>query len=241
VSTPAGALGTTGYPALPPPNRACGSPAHGSPVGGSPLRGLTNHTGDVVREHPKYGKRLEPFSSITEVVSVRGQLNTRLIPLGTVEVSGGLGQTATRYRCVFRVPDCSAPTFLPPFAPHQLRRFIATTEALTPVRLSPAYRSPCFTYSPFLTIPSPTTWCPLFLLYSRYVVLSGTGLLPLYHVVAYCNAGPGDRSRLRHFLAGSPKTPGRIGFVILRTGRSPPVALHPASQRRSYSRLQAVA
>ncbi len=25
---------------LPPPNRACGSPAHGSPVGGSPLSGL---------------------------------------------------------------------------------------------------------------------------------------------------------------------------------------------------------
>ena len=34
-------VGTTGYPALPPPNRACGSPAHGSPVGGSPPSGLT--------------------------------------------------------------------------------------------------------------------------------------------------------------------------------------------------------
>jgi hypothetical protein len=31
---------------------------------------------------------------------------------------------------------------------------------------------------------------------------------------------------------------GRIGFVILRTGRSPPVALHLASRRRSYLRLQ---
>ena len=48
-------------------------------------------------------------------------------------------------------------------------------------------------------------------------------------------------SRFHHWLAGSPETPGRNGFVILRTGRSPPVALHPASQRRSYSRLQAVA
>ena len=48
-------------------------------------------------------------------------------------------------------------------------------------------------------------------------------------------------SRLRHSLAGSPKPPGRNGFVILRTGRSPPAALHPASRRRSYSRLQAVA
>jgi hypothetical protein len=31
----------------------------------------------------------------------------------------------------------------------------------------------------------------------------------------------------------------RIEFVILRTGRSPPVAPHPASRRRSYFRLQA--
>lgn len=47
------------------------------------------------------------------------------------------------------------------------------------------------------------------------------------------------RSRLRHWLAGSPIAPGRIEFVILRTGRSPPAALHPASRRRSCSWLQA--
>ncbi len=33
-------------------------------------------------------------------------------------------------------------------------------------------------------------------------------------------------------------TTGRIEFVILRTGRSPPVAPHAASRRRSYARLQ---
>ncbi len=33
--------------------------------------------------------------------------------------------------------------------------------------------------------------------------------------------------------------PGRIEFVILRTGRSPPAALHHASLRRSCIRLQA--
>ena len=47
------------------------------------------------------------------------------------------------------------------------------------------------------------------------------------------------RFRLRHRYAGSPITPGRIEFVNLRTGRSPPAALHPASRRRSCSRLQA--
>jgi len=47
------------------------------------------------------------------------------------------------------------------------------------------------------------------------------------------------RSRLRHCLAGSSFAPGRIEFVILRTGRSPPAALHHASLRRSCIRLQA--
>jgi len=39
--------------------------------------------------------------------------------------------------------------------------------------------------------------------------------------------------------AGSSSAPGRIEFVILRTGRSPPAALHHASLRRSSSWLQA--
>jgi hypothetical protein len=46
------------------------------------------------------------------------------------------------------------------------------------------------------------------------------------------------RFRVRHWLAGSPTAPGRIEFVILRTGRSPPAAPHHASLRRSCSWLQ---
>ena len=132
-----------------------------------------------MREHPKCGEGHLSFSSITEVVSVRVQRKTRLLQLRTAEVSGGLGQTVTRYRCGFRVPDCSSPTFLPPLAPRPLRRFNATMEALTPVRVSPAYRSPCFTYLTFRTIPSPTTWCsPVVALApypsARQVSLAGT-------------------------------------------------------------------
>src|SRR5438270_143168 len=44
---------------------------------------------------------------------------------------------------------------------------------------------------------------------------------------------------LRHSLAGSPIAPGRIEFVILRTGRSLSIALHIASRRRSYVQLLA--
>src|SRR5713226_6454603 len=47
----------------------------------------------------------------------------------------------------------------------------------------------------------------------------------------------GSGLRLSH--AGSSAAPGRIEFVILRTGRSPPAALHYASLRRSSIRLQA--
>jgi len=158
-------------------------------------------------------------------------------------VSGSLDPKATRYRCRFRMSGCSASTFLPPFAPRPLRRFIATMEALTPVRLSPAYRPPCFTHSTIQTIPSPTTLGSSDVAFaSATSFISASDLRPLYRVLSLPRTqASGDRSRLRPWVAGSPKTPGRNGFVILRTGRSPPVALHPASRRRSYSRLQAVA
>src|SRR5574340_1200928 len=40
------------------------------------------------------------------------------------------------------------------------------------------------------------------------------------------------------FPSGLATTTGRIEFVILRTSRSPPVALHPLSRGRSYFRLR---
>jgi hypothetical protein len=49
---------------------------------------------------------------------------------------------------------------------------------------------------------------------------------------------PNGNSGLRHSLAGSPHHTGRIEFLIVRTGRSPPAAPHPVSPRRSCSRLQ---
>ena len=46
-------------------------------------------------------------------------------------------------------------------------------------------------------------------------------------------------SRFRHLDAGSSLTPGRIGFVSLRTGHSPSIAPHLASRRRSYRWVRA--
>jgi len=73
------------------------------------------------------------------------------------------------------------------------------------------------------TIPSPTTWHPTVVALSRY---PSAPRLP-------------SRVRLRPRYAGSSGMPGRIEFVILWTGRSPPAALHPASWRRSCIQFQA--
>jgi hypothetical protein len=49
---------------------------------------------------------------------------------------------------------------------------------------------------------------------------------------------PSGNSRLRLQLAGSPHRTGRIEFLIVRTGRSPPAPPHPALRRRRCSRFQ---
>ena len=72
-------------------------------------------------------------------------------------------------------------------------------------------------------IPSPTTRCAPGTAFPRYPSARRASLI--------------SRSGLRHSLAGSPVTPGRIEFVILRTDLSPPAALHLASWRRSCSRV----
>jgi len=51
-------------------------------------------------------------------------------------------------------------------------------------------------------------------------------------------SSPSGNSGLRLQLAGSPHHSGRIEFLIVRTGRSPPAAPHPALRRRSCSRFQ---
>ena len=75
------------------------------------------------------------------------------------------------------------------------------------------------------TPPSPTTPQSLAAAFARY---------PSARRVS---RSPG--SRLHLSSAGSPDLAGRIEFVFLRMGRSPPAAPHPASWRRSCSRLQA--
>ena len=138
----------------------------------------------------------------------------------------------------------SASTFLRPFAPDPLRPFVALMDALTPARSVPAVLGlfPAATLAAprqqvslidalgLPTIPSPTT-CVRFVS-PRHVTCRRIEPRPLPNgTIPYGNSG------LRHSLAGSPRYTGRIEFLIVRTGRSPPVALHPVSRRRSYLRL----
>jgi hypothetical protein len=74
-------------------------------------------------------------------------------------------------------------------------------------------------------LPSPTTRCAPGIAFSRYPSARRASL----------RLGSG----LHRPLGSSPVASGRIEFVILRTDRSPPAAPHPASWRRSCSRLQA--
>ena len=128
-------------------------------------------------------------------------------------------------RVCFRLPGLHASTFLSPFAPRPLRRFSARMGTVTPRQVSrPTEVSPLHVTRPSETILPPTTQLPP---------------SPLLHATPQLDGSPLAGARLHQWFAGSPGTSGRIKFVLLRTGLSPPVAPHPASRRRSYLRLQA--
>jgi len=125
-----------------------------------------------------------------------------------------------------------ASTFLPPFAPRPLRRFLATMRVLTSLGshltqgISPIHSTQTSDRS---VSNHPRVHLGRFLL---TLVPSAPGL-PLRTVSRLHPSGLG----LRLFpsrLADSRK-PNRVPLV--RTGRSPPVAPHPASLRRSFLRL----
>jgi hypothetical protein len=113
-----------------------------------------------------------------------------------------------------------------PFAPSPLRDFLATTDALTPAGLSPTTGQVSLILAHELPIPpSPNTQDASRRRF-RTLPLSSTGL-PLAQVKTSPLGG--------RLVSRS----GRIEFVILRMDRSPPVALHAASQQRSYLQLRA--
>ena len=128
-------------------------------------------------------------------------------------------------------------TFLHPFAPPALPGFDATMGALTPgrsaLRILIRDNEHRLGYRPGL--PASCAW-------SSEPSVSNHLIAPI--VALTPNPSARWASRLRRvwdssFASRLSGQSGRIEFVNLRTARSPPVALHPASRRRSYVRLQA--
>ena len=127
-------------------------------------------------------------------------------------------------------------TFLHPFAPPALPGFDATMGALTPARrlfgsLSGAMNSAWARAGLSASCVGPS---------DRSVSNHPAGpVIALTHYPSASRASGSPRSGLRLTLAGSPRGKAESSSLALRTGRSPPVAPHPASRRRSYHRLQA--
>ena len=140
------------------------------------------------------------------------------------------------HRVTFR-HELRSSIFLEPFAPPALPGFVATMAPLTPAgQVVAPDRSHCFMYRIFrpfrLQSPSvaPTAW-PVFHSRTYRRNRSEERVPPTKQGYAGVSwASPWDC-----WLAA---TIGRIEFVILRTSRSPPDALHLPSRGRSFDRLR---
>ena len=171
-------------------------------------------------------------------------------PLDQFEPSHvGLAQSAVFSRCRHSRYGNSlilrhvTSTFLRPFAPRALPRFLARMDALTPERpvlrilIRDNERRACFRSGLLASRNKSSDRSASNHLLSPPGV--GLGFFP------ELTARPFDRIPFRNqsVIWASPlpsrlaTTAGRIEFVILRTSRSPPVALHPLSRGRSYVRL----
>jgi len=128
-------------------------------------------------------------------------------------------------------------TSLRPFAPGPLRalhRSYGRSDACPPGpsallrhELRVLHEQVSLIHAPGLpTIPCPTTCGHS--ASSGHVTHRRVEPRPLPH-----GSSPNGNSGLRHSLAGSPHRTGRIEFLIVRTGRSPPAAPHPVSPRRT--------
>src|SRR5208282_2554448 len=157
-------------------------------------------------------------------------------------LSGGLSRV---FRHCFRGLPCSVrhvSTFLRPFAPDPLQALLRSygrSDSCSPGSSAFSrhehrlwHEQVSLIHAPGLpAIPSPTTCARC--VSSGHVTPRRIAPRSLPHrVYPHGNLG------LRHSLAGSPRHTGRIEFLIVRTGRSPPAAPHPVSPRRSCRRLQ---
>jgi hypothetical protein len=218
-----------------PPNRTGGFPASGSPVDGFLIGSVSQGAGRVRANNPAFAKKaLASLDAVTSADTMRSierpaSAHKHRQPVRAFAPCLALAGTrdALCAGSVFR-----ASTFLP---------------CLPSARL-------CFTR---LSRPSPQRYyagcdsCPA---RTRRTGLSAYLGLPSEHPIPNHAVRPEPRF-VSHFsgFGRNPRGPQaspwmsrlaaahrRIGFVLLRAARSPPVASHPASRRRGYLRLHAM-
>ena len=157
------------------------------------------------------------------------------------------GLLSHRWHCRrggFRREVHSASISLRPFAPRALPRFLAPMDALTPER--PDVRGPfsdtdhrtCLRPGLLVSCIKPSDRSAS----NHLLPPPGPGLVSTRSLPRGLPTAslPRDQSVVwaSPFTRRLAATTGRIEFVILRTSRSPPIALHPLSRGRSYFRLQ---
>ena len=158
--------------------------------------------------------------------------------------SGAASPCGHYYRWVFRRLERHVSTFLHPLAPPALPGFLATMGALTPGR--PALRVllrdnelrlwrrpglPAFCHRTVRSFRlQPPTVAPTRFWGFPCRAYRTTSLWPPFG--GHASVG------LRLWQAGSPRRSAESSSLAIRTTRSPPVALPPASRRRSYLWLQ---
>jgi hypothetical protein len=136
----------------------------------------------------------------------------------------------------FRRLELHVSTFLHPFAPPELPGFDATMGALTPARRLFVSLSGTVNFAWTRAGLSASCAWPSDHSASNHPT-APTIALSRYPSASWASGSP--RSGLRLECAGSPDGMAESSSLALRTGRSPPVAPHPASRRRSYHQLQA--
>jgi hypothetical protein len=151
-----------------------------------------------------------------------------------VAPSGAVSPVGHYCRCVVRRLEPHDSTSLHPFAPPALPGLFATMGALTPgwpaLRLAPTRR---LGDRPGLSVSRAWSSEPSV---SNHLTAPIVALTPNPSARWAPRLG---RVRVSSFPSRLTGQPGRIEFVNLRTTRSPPVASHLASRRRSYVQLQA--
>ena len=194
---------------------------------------LVNQPEPLASSHSLFESRQHPFRPNRRFHPVPAGSN----PRRRLRFSGLLSRFRHCRRSCFRGLLRHVSTFLRPFAPGPLQALLHSygrsdscapgSSAFLRHELRLLHAQVSLIHAPGLpTIPSPTTCgCSAS---SGHVTPRRVEPRLLPHGVS-----PNGNSGLRHSLAGSPHRTGRIEFLSVRTGRSPPAAPHPVSPRRS--------